>query len=244
MTLHPATQPNRVWLNDGNGSFTDSGQTLGNSPSQKIGFGDIDGDGDLDAYVANANGVPNKLWLNDGFGNFSDSGLAQGTEGTLAIGLGDFDNNGTLDVWVANNSGVGDELWTNLNVPATGLSATNDSPTLLGNTTTLTASTVSTATNVNFMWDFGDGQQGSGAIITHDYSAPGVYTATVTVVKCDSFVQAATVVTITAPDTPTPTPSNTPTATPTSTPTATPTSPTPPSYKIYVPIMHQYPIFQ
>ncbi len=40
--------------------------------------------------------------------------------------------------------------------PIIGLQATNDSPTVLGNATTLTA-TIQTGTNVTFTWDFGDG---------------------------------------------------------------------------------------
>ena len=260
----PSNVSNRVWFNDGSGFFTDTGQTLGNSPSQKIGFGDVDADGDLDAYVANF-GQPNKLWLNDGSGNFSDSGLSQGMANSMATGLGDFNGDGTLDAWIANRGG-GNKLWTNLNIPVAGLAATNDSPTLLGNSTTLTASTASTATNVTFLWDFGDGQQGSGAVVSHIYPMPGVYTATVTVVKCDNFVQATTVVTILDADTPTPsatptstntpppsatpsststpTPTNTPTSTPTHTPSPTATAPSPQAYKNYIPVLYQYPIIR
>ena len=34
---------NRVWLNDGSGTFTDSGQTLGSADSQAVALGDLDG---------------------------------------------------------------------------------------------------------------------------------------------------------------------------------------------------------
>ena len=40
--------PNTVWLNDGSGSFTNSGQLLGNSPSHSAALGRLDGDEDLD----------------------------------------------------------------------------------------------------------------------------------------------------------------------------------------------------
>ena len=38
-------QPNRVYLNDGNGIFTDSGQTLGNANGNDVILGDVDKDG-------------------------------------------------------------------------------------------------------------------------------------------------------------------------------------------------------
>ena len=68
-----AGQPNRVWLNDGGiqggtlGVFVDSGQTIASSNSYGVSLGDVDGDGDLDAWVANFElgvGQPNRVWLN------------------------------------------------------------------------------------------------------------------------------------------------------------------------------------
>ena len=56
---------NVVWLNNGSGTFTDSGQTLGTAASRGVAFGDVDGDGDLDAMVANAPSEPNVVWLNN-----------------------------------------------------------------------------------------------------------------------------------------------------------------------------------
>jgi PKD repeat protein len=60
-----------------------------------------------------------------------------------------------------------------------GLVATNDSPTILGETTFLTATVVS-GTNVIYAWDLGDGTLVTGAVVSHIYSMSGVYTATVT----------------------------------------------------------------
>ncbi|MEZ6044022.1 MAG: FG-GAP-like repeat-containing protein [Planctomycetaceae bacterium] len=59
-----SAQPNTLWLNDGNGNFTDSGQRLGSSATLGIGIGDLDGDGDLDFISANYN-TDNQVWLNE-----------------------------------------------------------------------------------------------------------------------------------------------------------------------------------
>ena len=51
-------------MNDGSGNFTDSGQELGDSSSWGVSLADVDGDGNVDAFVAN-DGQPNKVWLNE-----------------------------------------------------------------------------------------------------------------------------------------------------------------------------------
>jgi hypothetical protein len=70
-TDSPAPRPNRLLLNDGSGIFTDVTATHlppGVANSTKVDFGDVDGDGDLDAIVANLG--PEQLLLNDGGGVF------------------------------------------------------------------------------------------------------------------------------------------------------------------------------
>ena len=104
-------QPNTVWTNDGNGTFTDSGQAHGNSDSWSVALGDLDGDGDLDAMVANIN-QPNTVWTNDGTGAFTDSGSALGNGYSESVALGDLDGDGDLDAMVA-NYGQANTVWTN-----------------------------------------------------------------------------------------------------------------------------------
>jgi len=77
-----------------------------------------------------------------------------------------------------------------------GLTATNSSPTVLGQLTTFTA-TVAGGFNVSFLWDFGDGTGGAGATPTHIYLAAGRYTAVVTASNVTSLLTATTEVLIT-----------------------------------------------
>jgi hypothetical protein len=104
--------PNVVWLNNGSGVFSDSGQSLGNSASTSVSLGDVDGDGDLDAFVANF-WDSNKVWLNNGSGTFTDSGQNQGESNSRKVSLGDLDGDGDLDAFVANDDT--NRVW--LNIP-------------------------------------------------------------------------------------------------------------------------------
>jgi predicted outer membrane repeat protein len=81
-------------------------------------------------------------------------------------------------------------------VPISGLSAANSSPTPFGQTTLFTA-TVSAGSNVTYQWNFGDGDAGSGATASHTYAAVGNYIATVTTTNGVSILTATTPVTIT-----------------------------------------------
>jgi PKD repeat protein len=78
-------------------------------------------------------------------------------------------------------------------VPISGLSAANDSPTQVGDVTHFTA-TLSAGTNVTYAWNFGDGALGSGATASHVYPAAGSYTAIVTATNSAGSVVATTAV--------------------------------------------------
>ena len=54
-------------------------QSLGSSASNSVALGDLDGDGDLDAMVANFL-QPNHVWTNDGTGTFTNSGQTLGSD--------------------------------------------------------------------------------------------------------------------------------------------------------------------
>ncbi|MFC1975857.1 FG-GAP-like repeat-containing protein [Chloroflexota bacterium] len=189
---------NKIWLNDGTGMFNDSGQRLGSSASYGVGMGDIDGDGDLDAFVGNyavsISEPPNKVWLNDGTGIFSDSNLNLGDSNSNSIVLGDIDGDYDLDAFIGNFANA-NKVWFNQNYPIVGLSASNDSPTTWGNLTTLTAS-VAGGNGVTYAWGFGDGILDEGTIVSHRYPEVRTYTAIVTASNSTNLLTATTIVTI------------------------------------------------
>jgi len=80
-------------------------------------------------------------------------------------------------------------------VPVVGLVASSDSPTVLGDSTTLTA-TISAGAHVTYTWAFGDGALGFGAVVTHNYPSIDVYTPVVTAENSVSLLTATTPVTI------------------------------------------------
>ncbi len=61
-----------------------SGQSLGSSSSQGVSLGDVDDDGDLDAFVSNSN-QGNKVWINDGRSDVGDITLNQAEVGAYTL---------------------------------------------------------------------------------------------------------------------------------------------------------------
>jgi hypothetical protein len=54
---------NVLLINDGSGTFTDSGQIIGAAKAQDVALGDLNGDGTLDAFVSGALVTPTKIWF-------------------------------------------------------------------------------------------------------------------------------------------------------------------------------------
>ena len=119
--LHISPQPNELWLNDGNGYFTVSSQDVGESMVSDVALDDLDGDGDLDAFIANGRdtntGKANEIRMNNGNGQFDDIGLRLGNSPSLGVALGDVDSDGDVDAFIANcgifDGGHPNKVWLN-----------------------------------------------------------------------------------------------------------------------------------
>ena len=91
--------PDKVYLNDGVGNFTDSGLAL---DEDFIAWGDLDGDGDVD-YFGKHWGQGYVVMLNNGNGQFSAGWQMEDSLATIGeVTLADFDADGDLDALVAN----------------------------------------------------------------------------------------------------------------------------------------------
>jgi hypothetical protein len=98
-------------INDGAGHFRDQPGAFDVPPTDAtaVALGDLDGDGHLDAVIAQGSARPGltRVWLNDakGGGHFTltPAALPPLAERATALALGDVDGDGTLDLVVAHN---------------------------------------------------------------------------------------------------------------------------------------------
>lgn len=137
--------PNILYHNNGNGTFTDVTQQAGVGIGNHVGAGacflDMDGDGDLDLFVASyvhftfenhqprfINGhpayagpmnyppAPSHLFRNNGNGTFTDVSAESGIASRPGTGMGivcaDYDGDGDTDIIVGNDA-MGNFVWNN-----------------------------------------------------------------------------------------------------------------------------------
>src|SRR5215813_3955853 len=116
---------NRLWHNQGDGTFEDV--TTKARVDKEFGHGlgiiaaDLDYDGWTDIYVTN-DGDPNQLWINQKDGTFKNEALLAGAavnrngqaEAGMGVDAGDFDNNGTDDLFITHLMDEINTLYLNL----------------------------------------------------------------------------------------------------------------------------------
>ena len=121
---YKAPAPDRLFRNDGDGTFTDVSREAGLHLAFGNGFGvvgaDFNRDGLTDIFVANDMMV-NQLWLNQGGLRFSESAMDWGCgadeSGEAKAGMGvaaaDIDNDADVDILVVNLESQSDSLFRN-----------------------------------------------------------------------------------------------------------------------------------
>jgi hypothetical protein len=117
--------PDRLFRNNGDGTFADVSEPSGITRAYGSGLGvvaaDFNGDRRLDFYVAN-DGMRNHLWILKGDGTFEESALLAGVavtadgqvEGSMGIAADDADNDGDVDLFVTNIMGETHAFYENL----------------------------------------------------------------------------------------------------------------------------------
>lgn len=121
-----AAQPDVLYRNNGDGTFTEFGANAGVTPEDlgkglALSIADLNDDGQLDIYVANDT-TANSLFINQQDMKFEDQAVIQGVaisaDGAVGAGMGvacaDCDGNGFLDLAVTNFRGQVNDIFSNL----------------------------------------------------------------------------------------------------------------------------------
>jgi ASPIC/UnbV protein/VCBS repeat protein/type IX secretion system substrate protein len=126
-------QPNILYRNNGNNTFTNVNTSAGISNSNHLSFCasffDFNNDGWQDIYIANDKFITtNILYKNNGDGTFTDVSVSSGTDlaiDAMSTTIDDYDNDGWLDIYITNTSAGNYFLKNNGNGTFTNIAASN-----------------------------------------------------------------------------------------------------------------------
>lgn len=130
----PEANPNKLYKNNGNGTFTDVTASAGLDNSNGhlsfcSSFFDYDNDGWQDIYIANdKSNNKNIMYHNNGDGTFTDTSVSTGTDigiDAMSTTIDDYDNDGDLDIYVTNTFAGNVFLRNNGNGTFTDIAASN-----------------------------------------------------------------------------------------------------------------------
>lgn len=123
-TIYNAPVIDSLFINNGDGTFTDTTMQSGIGAVQGTGLGviiaELTNDEYPDIFIAN-DAMPDRLWVNQGDGTFVDEGMsrniAMDDTGVAKAGMGvsvvDIDQDGDSDVYVTNIYGESDSFYEN-----------------------------------------------------------------------------------------------------------------------------------
>ena len=125
---------NRIYINEGAGVFTASAiivddmgtEDTATNSSYEVALGDLDSDGDLDAFVVNL-GQSNRIYtnrVNEGLG-WVVSDVGPSDKKSQGVALGDLDGDGDLDAFVVNNKQI-NRIYTNTSSGHNNISFTSE----------------------------------------------------------------------------------------------------------------------
>ncbi len=114
----------RLFKNNGDGTFTDVSEASGVSEVARHGLGvitaDFNGDGQVELYVAN-DGSPNSHWIYQGEGRWLDDAFMAGNavnaggvmEAGMGVDAGDYNRSGSLSIFITHMRGETNTLYQN-----------------------------------------------------------------------------------------------------------------------------------